>query len=264
MSQVKPNYYPNNIKFVVENGEACPPTMMFDPRRSLPCQAKPPQFNAGEPLEDAMVDFDQSNSGRQVSALRFEPKQVIGRSKVRVAMSFNCLKCSGPTVPLQTCCFNRQSTACWLRTNAQTNLTIACQLGQPIPTEGAHQLQILQAAIPTVKGDRTRLKTTLLSLLKQGVDMLVFVQSITCLVVFAIAARQAGVCIDPNQTNQVTQHPFLMLARPMAAHHCHCVSIGFIQGYIISHQHPTADHDTRMNFSHSASLPRSSCCSRRV
>jgi hypothetical protein len=165
MSQVKAHCYANDIELTVENGHASAPAMKLQAHIGAQRQAnvvalgtfkaKLPAFNAGELLERAMLDFHQSCAVRQHFALGFGKVKAISSPIVRVAVWVNRPKHLDHAIAAQV---NRPA----YRSNVQhahrlllagtnTHLAIALEPGQPVPTEVAHQLEIVQTAITLLK-----------------------------------------------------------------------------------------------------------------
>lgn len=79
-----------------------------------------------------------------------------------------------------------------------TDLAIALQLGQPMPTQRAQQLQVVEAAIPTVEEHQRGRKATSVRLKDHRLKMIVLAQLVLLLVVEPKVARQTTGAIGPD------------------------------------------------------------------
>jgi len=165
MSQVNTNGRANNVELAVENGQASAPALVFQaqvgPQRQAdvvalrPLQAKLPTLNTRELLDRPMIHFHPPSAVSQEVALRFGHTQAIGSPGVRLAVWVNRPKyldhAIAAQVYLHTAFRNIQIAHRLLLACFQTHLSIALEPRQPFPAEVAHQLQVLQAAVPTVE-----------------------------------------------------------------------------------------------------------------
>ena len=84
-----------------------------------------------------------------------------------------------------------------------TDFSIALELRQPVPFQGAQLFEIGQSTVPTIKGDQFRLKTVFSRLLHHISEMIIFGQAILRLVVNAKITRQPTGIASPHQRDQV-------------------------------------------------------------
>ena len=175
-------------------------------------------------------------------ALGFGHAQAIGRPMFRVAVWVNRPKHLDHAIAAQ---MNRQAaggnvqfTDRLLLSRLQADLSVAFQPRQPVPPEVAHQLQVLQAAVPTVERHQRRLKTARFALVSSMARKWSFLLKPSCgLVVQAKIAGQSSIAIRPHQTDEVDPlHHLVLFARPMARHQRHLAGIGLVQRRVVDDQ----------------------------
>src|SRR4030042_5775371 len=156
-------------------------------------------LNARKLREAAMVNFDLPGIQSIKGSLLKGHIQTAGCPVFRVAVCADSPKNLNPAISLevnQTSVHRNEDLAD--RTVSATigaNLPIALELGQPVPFEAAQQFEIGQAAIPTVKGHRLRLKAALLGLLDHVLKVVVLAQTIFNFVVKSEIAWQPTLAV---------------------------------------------------------------------
>jgi len=263
MSQVKRNCGADNVKLAIEKGKSGAPAMVFQAQVGTQrqadvvalrtFQAKLSRLNASKLLEGAMIHLDQPSPIGVELALWVAHRQAAGRPVVRVAVWVNRPQNLDHAVAaqmhLQTAGRNRQRAHCLLLTDCQADLAVGLQARQPVPTAVAHQLQVVQTALPTVERHQRGLETARLGLLKHDAEMVVLAQAILRFVIQAVVAGQTGIPIRPHQADEVDPlHHCPMLTRPMAAHQRHLAGIRLVQRCIINDQHACTSLDTARHF----------------
>ena len=252
MREVAPDSRTNNAGFGIEPGDLSSETVSFQTDKRTDCQAdmvalldfQPvlPAFHSGELLQAPMVGFDLPGIQGTPSRLFDGHIQPAGRPIFRVAVFVHCPKYFDPAIALE---MNDQALR-WdediadrpIATVVGADFPVFLELGQPVPTKGAYQLQVRQPRVPAVKRHQLRLKAALAGLRKHVLKMVVLAQSVLAFVVEAKVARQTALPVGPYQRNQVDAlHHLLMLPRPVSSDQRHVTGVGLIQGAVIDYQH---------------------------
>src|SRR3954451_3726390 len=119
------------------------------------------------------------------------------------------------------------------------HVPIALERREPVPAQAANGLEVLQGAVPTVEGDKTREKAALFGSLEHGAEVSILGHAVHRLVVKPIVAWDGVCAITPQQGDQVdARDDAMVLARPVAMDQVNLLSIGLIKGSIVDDQEP--------------------------
>jgi len=227
MSQVQTNSDTKNVEFAIENGGVRPPRMIFQPHIRPQCQSnvvalgtfetKLPPLNVREPLEGAMVDFNQLHQVCEHFLLGFGHVEATSRPTLRIALWIDRPKYLDHAIAAQVnrhaCVRDIQFTDPPGLMHLNTHLAVAFQPCQPLLTEIAHQIQVVQVAVPTVKHQQPWHKHACLCHLQQRAEVVIFALIIPCFIVQAVDAGQHRITNTPYQANQINPlHHFVMIA----------------------------------------------------
>ena len=233
-------------------------------------EAKLSALNAGERLEVAMIGFNRPGRLGGRLAMKVSHGQEGGGSVFRVAVCVN-----GPKDFDQSIARQMQDTASrWdghfrngqRLTGQRTDDAVAFQAGHPFPPVTAQVFEVVQTAVPTVKSDQRRAKTTCLRKRYHRPKMVVFVQAIVDFIVDAMIDGQTALAvIRPQQPNQgdALHHP-MMFPRPMVADQRHFARIRLVQCTVINNQHAPFTSHTAFHFSPQPIAIRRIRCNSRV
>jgi hypothetical protein len=117
--------------------------------------------------------------------------------------------------------------------------SIAFELGQPDPTEAVNGFQVGQTAVPTVKQDTLRFKTSGFSQRQHGLKMIILAQPVIFFVIHPVMTGNMAFAIAPHQVDQVDPgHDPMMFAGPVPTDQLNLLGIVFVQGGVVQHQDP--------------------------
>src|SRR3954451_9942557 len=131
----------------------------------------------------------------------------------------------------------------------RVNMPISFQARKPVPVEAANRLEVLQAAVPTVEGDKAREKAALLGGLEHGTEMSILGQTIHRLVIEPIVAWDGVCAITPEQGDQIdATHHTMVLARPVAMDEGNLLGIRLVERSIVDDQETIMQDDMLLGF----------------
>ena len=117
------------------------------------------------------------------------------------------------------------------------NVPIGLELPQPVPAIAAHELEVRQAALPTITRHQAWRNPALVRRGEHGLEMVVFRGTIRWCVVAAIVTRHTRIAITPQQRHAIDAvDSAVMLARPGPPDECDGARVGVVQGRIINTQ----------------------------
>jgi hypothetical protein len=210
-------------------------------------------LDATELLDAAMIFFNSSGLLGLFGQLPDGHRQVIGSPVLNAAVWGSNLEHLDETIPLEMHYRTRPGDQLlanrMVPSPIRIHQAIALQLGQPMPVQSPHILQVFQTRVPAIKSYQLRFKAAFRSCLQHGSKMIVLRQLILFLGVYPKITWPMSFAFRPQQANQIdAHHDPVMLARPMTSDQFHCSGVWLVQRAVIDDQNtPVKDH-TRLDF----------------
>jgi hypothetical protein len=216
------------------------------------CGAVPGSLDAAALLDTAMVLFDAPQVKGVLRTLSDAHPQVAGGPVFNAAVWGSHLEHFDEAVSLQ---MNDgamvRNQHCTDRSVARTiwiNQAIGFQLGQPLPVQRAHQLQVLQTGIPAVEAQQLGMKSPLCRYLHHRLEVIVLGQPVVRFVVDAKVTGQVGFPICPQHADQIDpqDHP-MMFARPVAGYQLDGPAVRLVQRRVVDDQKALGQRNTGLH-----------------
>lgn len=120
------------------------------------------------------------------------------------------------------------------------NQAIAFQLCQPVPTEAANLLEVVETSIPAIKQDALGRKSSLLGFLQHLAEVIILGRAVGRLVKQTIVAGYVSLAVSPKKGDKIYTHNYAsMFARPVAADEFNLACILLVERGVIEYEHAT-------------------------